>query len=152
MRRATKYGVVHCTMTDWDREVDIEEVHRWHVRRGIQSPLGSLSGYHGLIKRDGSLQLGRLSDEIGAHTPGYNDVSVSVIMVAGLYHKSGAGDNFSLPQLQRLGTVVSYWKKLYPGIEVLGHCDLIKGSKCPCLDVRSWMVSIFNNIKSKGEP
>ena len=152
MRKSTKYGVVHCTMTTEDRDVDIEEVHRWHVRRGIQSPEGSLSGYHGLIGRDGTLQLGRGQNEIGAHTPGYNDVSVGVVLVGGLVSDGLPGKNFKLEQFHTLSTVTNYWKLLWPNIIILGHSDLIKNSKCPSFDIQSWMNGMFNHVsKTKRE-
>ena len=153
MRKVTKYGVVHCTMTTEDRDIDIKEVHRWHVRRGIQSPLGGLSGYHGLIRRDGLLEAGRGSDEIGAHTPGYNDVSISVVLAGGLASDGRPGKNFTLKQLHELSKVIHYWKLMYPGIKIVGHSDLVKGGKCPSLDIQGWMNGMFNHVKaSKGGP
>ena len=151
MRKVTKYGVIHCTMTAEDTDVDIEDVHRWHVRRGIQSPNGTLSGYHGLIRRDGTLQLGRDFDEIGAHTPGYNDVSVSVVLAGGIVSDGLPGKNFKLPQLHTLSSVVDFWKKAWPGIEIVGHCDLIKGSKCPAFDVKGWMNGLFNHVSKTNK-
>jgi len=140
-------------MTTEDCDIDIEEVHRWHVRRGIQAPSGSLSGYHGLIKRDGTLQLGRDQNEIGGHTPGYNDISVGIVLVGGLVSDGLPGKNFRLKQFYKLSEVINYWKILWPSIIILGHCDLVKGNKCPSFDIQGWMNGMFNHVrkKQKGE-
>jgi N-acetylmuramoyl-L-alanine amidase len=103
--------------------------------------------------RDGTLQLGRGQQEIGAHTPGYNDVSVGVAMVGGVVSDGRPGKNFKLEQFYTLSAVTKYWKAMWPGIIILGHSDLIKNSKCPSFDVQGWMDGMFNHARKtkRGE-
>ena len=54
MREITKI-IVHCTATPEGREVDVEEIKRWHVDERGWSDVG----YHFHIKLDGTLQEGR---------------------------------------------------------------------------------------------
>ena len=58
-RTKTDIIVIHCTQTPSDMDFGVEKVTSWHKNRGFDT-----IGYHYLIKRDGTLQVGR--DEGGS--------------------------------------------------------------------------------------
>ena len=77
-RQITDTIVIHCTQTPKDMEVDVEKVTQWHKDRGFDT-----IGYHYLIKRDGTLQLGRDEDVVGAHAVAVNGTSIGVALAGG---------------------------------------------------------------------
>ena len=70
MRRIDKI-IVHCTATPEGRDVSVKEIDLWHRQRGFKGV-----GYHYVIGRDGTVDVGRPISEIGAHCSGYNSHSV----------------------------------------------------------------------------
>lgn len=86
--------ILHCTATPWQREVDIEEIRRWHTQGNNWSDVG----YHYLIQLDGSLQAGRDLTIAGAHTKGHNQRTVGVAYVGGLKADGEPGDTMTLEQ------------------------------------------------------
>jgi len=112
------------------------EVDAWHRHRGF---LGI--GYHYIIRRDGLLETGRDSEDVGAHARGFNSVSISVSMVGGVTEKDVtiAENNFKDEQWVTLKALVERLTELYPDAVVLGHRDLPRVSKdCPSFDVKQW--------------
>lgn len=147
-RRETWIGVIHCAATRGD--VDIKTVHQWHTLRGIWSDRG-LSGYHGLIRQDGTLELGREPLEMGAHALGHNDVSVSVCLAGGLGPDGKRGENnFKEPQWATLRKVVDYWRAVWPGIVICGHRELGALKDCPSFSVQMWFSNTYGVDEAKG--
>lgn len=146
-RPRTDFIVIHCSATKPSQDVDAREIDRWHRRQGWLK-----IGYHWVIKRDGTLETGRLLSEAGAHVKGYNDRSIGICMVGGVAEASGKPEsNFTPAQWETLeGTVVSMLG-LYPRATVVGHRDLspdLNGNgkvepneytkACPSFDVKQW--------------
>ena len=56
------------------KKCTVEDIHRIHINErkffGI--------GYHFFIRKDGTVNIGRGIDEVGAHCKGFNDISVGV--------------------------------------------------------------------------
>ena len=50
-----------------------DDVHRWHLQNGWVG-----IGYHFFVRKDGSVYRGRPENAIGAHTVGYNSVSIGI--------------------------------------------------------------------------
>lgn len=139
-RKTTLLGVIHCAATPPHMDIGAAEIHRWHYKRGIYSPRG-FTGYHAVIRRDGTLELGRQPLEMGAHARGHNAVSVSVCLVGGVAEDATTPeDNFTVPQWNTLKRVVDYWWAIWPGIPVCGHRDLGAPKACPSFDVEEWML------------
>jgi N-acetylmuramoyl-L-alanine amidase len=133
-----KYIVVHCSATPASMDVGASEIDRWHRARGWLR-----IGYHAVIRRDGTVEMGRALDEMGAHALGYNDKSVAVCLVGGIELVNGkqiATPNFTPEQYATLSFLLVEWTERFPHAEVLGHRDLPNVKKdCPSFDVRSWM-------------
>ena len=142
-RKQTNYIAIHCAWTTKAMDhVDAAEIDRWHRQRGW-----SRIGYSYVITRDGTVEVGRGHDEIGAHVKGYNHESVGVCLVGGLNDEKTAGeDNFTDAQWKALANLVTTLKDFYPDAEVLGHRDFPNVKKeCPCFDAREWWNKVQNS-------
>lgn len=137
-RAATKLGVIHCSATSPGMNVTVEQIHRWHVQRGIISDRGR-TGYHFLIDREGQLFAGRELNEMGAHAYGHNDESVSVCLFGGIDDDGRPQNNFTGPQWLTLEVIVSFWLALWPELVICGHNDLTDRKACPSFDVMNWL-------------
>jgi N-acetylmuramoyl-L-alanine amidase len=129
MSREINLLVVHCADTPASMDIGAAVINQWHLARGWSG-----IGYHDVILRDGSIERGRDLEEIGAHAAGHNENSIGVCLVGGK-----GGFNFTSAQMRSLNFYIDQMDSRYPGIEVLGHCDLPNVDKeCPCFDVRAW--------------
>lgn len=135
MRRRTEYIVIHCSATPPSMDVDVKDIDRWHRLKGWLKV-----GYHYVIKRDGTRQVGRKLEEVGAHVAGYNHKSVGVCMVGGMSEDmSHAQPNFTDEQWDVLKATVRELRDLYPEAIVVGHRDLDSKKECPSFDVTGWL-------------
>lgn len=127
--------VVHCADTPASMDIGVAEIRRWHTEERGWSDIG----YHYVIRRDGTIELGRdldgdgdVDEETGAHVWGYNKRSIGICMVGG---KGGA--NFTMPQYDALRNLVKALLEKYPGSALMGHRDLDESKECPSFDVRA---------------
>ncbi len=116
-RSSTKYIVLHHRAGNGDAK----SIHEGHLNQGWSG-----IGYHFYIRKDGSIYRGRPINTVGAHTQGYNSVSVGVCFEGNYENEK----SMSPLQLKAGQDLVSYLKELYPSAEVLGHRDL-QASACP---------------------
>lgn len=126
--------VVHCAATKPSQNIGVAKIREWHVQERRWSDVG----YHYVIKRDGTIQLGRPLERPGAHAKGYNKNSVGICLVGGLNAKGKAVDNYTAAQMASLYLVVAGLKRNFPGAKVCGHNDLTKSKTCPNFDVPAW--------------
>lgn len=128
--------VVHCSATKPSGDFDVNDIRRWHLKRGFVDV-----GYHYVIKRDGTLQKGRPLDRQGAHVSRFNHLSVGVCLIGGVSEADHrvAEDNFTAAQFDTLAKLLPQLQAKFPGAEILGHRDMPHVKKaCPSFDVRSW--------------
>ena len=64
IKRKINKIIIHCTATPEGRQIDIDDVRRWHIEERGWSDVG----YHFLILLDGTIQIGRPLERSGAHT------------------------------------------------------------------------------------
>jgi N-acetylmuramoyl-L-alanine amidase len=131
-----KFLVVHCSATPASMDIGAREIDRWHRAKGW-----TMIGYHFVIRRNGSVEVGRRIDQVGAHAAGFNSRSLGLCLVGGLSEDGRtAVDNFTAIQKTMLRTRLNMLKSAeYKHAEVLGHRDLPNVHKdCPSFDVRSW--------------
>ena len=100
-RTTTDTIVIHCTQTPADMDFGVEKVTSWHKNRGFDT-----IGYHYLIKRDGTLQVGRDEDVVGAHAVAVNGTSVGVALVGGGTINMGWENNFTPIQFETLKSII----------------------------------------------
>ncbi len=136
--------VIHCADTYTHMDIGAAEINQWHMDRGWTA-----IGYNFVIRRNGTLELGRdldndgdVIEETGAHAKGFNTTGIGVCLVGGRSLVDEPEPNFTGSQLTTLRSLVGTIRALIPGIEVLGHCDLPGVTKaCPCFDVKKWVES-----------
>lgn len=138
-RKSTNYIVIHCSYTTPNMDIGAEKIDDWH-RNGNGWKYGI--GYHYVIKRDGTIELGRPSDSIGAHTKNHNYHSIAICLIGGagldenkkLFPKA----NYTEVQWHTLKFVVERLHEEYPDADIVGHRDLQKKA-CPVFDVKEWV-------------
>lgn len=138
-RDRTDLIIVHCSATPPQMKTTIEDIHKWHLNRGIRSERGR-TGYHFVIERSGKIEQGRELMEMGAHARGYNDRSVGVCLVGGVRREDGKlvpEANYTEPQMDALEVVVSGLWHRFHGPIVAGH-NTFSNKDCPCFDVEAW--------------
>lgn len=116
--------IVHCADTPKDVYFDIEDIRRWHTQeRGFSDV-----GYHYVILLDGSIQVGRSLETIGAHCYGHNKASVGVCYIGGK-----GQDTRTKEQKESLNILLKTLKKIYPIATIHGHRDF-SDKDCPSFD------------------
>ena len=100
-------------------------------------------GYHYVIRRDGSIEMGRPADMIGAHTSGQNTYSLGICYEGGLRPSqppSKGGEVKYVPddtrtpeQKATLLALLRHLRTLYPNATIHGHNEF-SSKKCPCFD------------------
>ena len=118
--------VIHCSDTLIG---DVDTIRKYHMMPAERGGRGfSDIGYHFVIIPNGTVQVGRPENVVGAHTIGHNTDSIGVCLIG--------KTEFTIPQLEAM-------KKLVRGIlnanglthdEVICHYELdVKGKTCPNL-------------------
>jgi N-acetylmuramoyl-L-alanine amidase len=131
MRRINKI-IVHCTATPEGRPVTVNDVDKWHRRRGFDC-----IGYHYLIGLNGEVWPGRNIERAGAHCTGYNGDSIGVCYVGGLAADGKTPkDTRTAAQKAALIALIGKLKKEYPGVRVHGHREFANKA-CPCFDAKN---------------
>lgn len=127
--RNIKEIIIHCTATKEGRDFDVNDVRRWHLDRGYQDV-----GYHYVVKLDGTIQVGRPEDCVGAHCAGKNRQSIGICYVGGLDEKGNPKDTRTDEQKNSLRELVKQLRSKYGNVMVYGHNEF-SNKACPCFDV-----------------
>ena len=150
-RENTELIVIHCAATPPSMDIGVEEIRRWHLKKGWTD-----IGYHYVIRRDGTVEVGRNNRVQGAHAKGYNHESVSICLVGGVAEEKPKGakyapaeDNFTPIQYRRLYELIKEMQAMFPDAALLGHRDLPNISKdCPSFDVRRWFSALISTERT----
>lgn len=134
-RPRTDYIVVHCADTYASMDIGAKEIRKWHVEDNGWSDIG----YHFVIRRDGTREIGRKIDAQGSHVKGFNSCSVGICLVGGKGDDGKACNNFTKAQFDALWEVLQILRVHYPKAEVVGHRDLNGGKQCPSFEVSKWI-------------
>jgi len=141
--RAINTIVIHCSATKHERnDLDRDFIRKVHVEENGWSDIG----YHWIIRRDGTVQKGRMLGRGGAHAKGYNKTSIGICLMGGLHDNglpSEGIDFFTLEQQLSLAWMIEQTKQHFPIDTVVGHRELPNVKKaCPCFSVQRWLVSM----------
>lgn len=138
-REITTDIIVHGSWTPPTMDIGVEEIRRWHLARGFSD-----IGYHFVIRRDGTIEEGRLKNLQGAHVEGFNESSIGTCLVGGKPDEHDDVDgtwtfNYTYRQLVSLGGLIGRLMFDYPDISyVMGHRAYPGVSKdCPGFDVEA---------------
>ena len=72
-RDDTSRIVIHHTGNPTDDDLSAEQLHRSHQNLGWSGV-----GYHFIVRKDGSIELGRPVECVGAHAEGFNYCSIGI--------------------------------------------------------------------------
>ena len=83
-----QFLVLHCSATRVGQKVTVKDIDRWHRARGWKNGCG----YHYVIRRDGTIELGRPLEMVGAHCQYYNRHSIGICYEGGLDEQGRPAD------------------------------------------------------------
>ena len=146
-RKSTKFIVLHCSATRAKLAVTAAQIRQWHKAQGWSD-----IGYHYVIRRDATVELGRAETAVGSHVAGHNSNTVGICLVGGLNDATGKPeDNFTTAQKAAATKLIRELLLRYPGATILGHRDLSPDrdgdgvvergewlKECPCFDARTF--------------
>ena len=132
MRNINKL-IIHCSATrECDDSVNASVIDRWHKARGWKG-----CGYHFIVLIDGTIETGRMIDEVGAHVKGINKSSIGICYIGGLEKDGKTPKDTRTPnQKESLLLLIKTLKKIYPEATLHGHNEF-SNKACPSFDVQS---------------
>jgi N-acetylmuramoyl-L-alanine amidase len=137
-RTSTDFIAVHCSATKPSMDWGEDQIRASHLAQGWED-----IGYNCVIKRDGTIQIGKHPDDVGAHVKGFNHRSLGICLIGGLDEDGKATTlvtDYPQVQIDALLLALRFWKRYAPGAYIQGHRDFPKVAKdCPCFDVREWL-------------
>ena len=120
--------ILHCSDTPDGKEYTLEDINRWHKRRGFKDPnTGIPCGYHYLIYVTGKVVQGRPLGSVGAHTLGHNKRSIGICYIG--------REKMNAAQVASLCSLLKQLKKDYKGLKIYGHYEFDKKKTCPNQDM-----------------
>lgn len=119
LRSATKYIILH--HTEVMGRHDVREIHQWHLNKNWAG-----IGYHYYIDKDGDIYTGRPVMTVGAHTKGYNAISIGICF-EGNFDK----EQMSEQQLDASILLLSILSLGYHNAAIRGHRDFNTQKTCP---------------------
>lgn len=146
MSRQIDTIIVHASATPPSMDIGVEEIRKWHVEERGWSDVG----YHVVIRRDGTAEMGRPFWRAGAHCRGHNSNSIGVCLIGGTdaNDRKRATANFTLAQYKALAEWVEYLDVEFgPGLAVIGHRSFNSHKACPCFEVDS----LLSNLGERDE-
>lgn len=126
--------ILHCSATKEGQNFKAKDIDAWHKQRGFKG-----IGYHYVIDLDGTVEIGRPEDEIGAHCLNHNARSIGICYIGGLDTAGKAKDTRTPQQKAALVKLVADLKLKYPNATVDGHNEFANKA-CPCFIVKNEFV------------
>lgn len=116
-----------------------EDIGRYELDRKHRLQCKFDVGYHSIIKRDGTVELGRPFERVGAHTPDHDKLSLGICMIGGKSEKGKAVNNFTVKQFESLLIVVKEYSAACEMAIVVGHSIIDRSTTCPHFSVPAWL-------------
>ena len=120
--------IVHCSANKAGSALRMADIDRYHRSLGWKC-----CGYHYVIPTDGTIEVGRPEEMVGAHCVNHNKYSIGVCYIGGL-----AADGITPAETRTEAQTVALQKLLadlklrYPNALILGHCELdYRKPHCP---------------------
>ena len=136
--------VIHCSATKEDKDYSVADIKKWHLQRGFNDV-----GYHFIIKLDGTIEIGRPLDKVGAHVNNNNTGTIGICYIGGLDSKGKPKDTRTDEQKDSLLNLITLLKNNINIKEIKGHRDFSKDlnnngkidkfeyiKDCPCFEVK----------------
>ena len=130
--RAIDKIIIHCSATPEGRDDKTSDIKQWHTAKGWSD-----IGYHYVIELDGSVNMGRDIDRIGAHVRGENTGSIGICYIGGMDKEMiSPKDTRNAKQKEALKCLISDLKSTYGALTVHGHNEYDSNKACPSFDVQ----------------
>jgi N-acetylmuramoyl-L-alanine amidase len=135
MSRAIKWIIIHQSASNNSAHDNIETIRQWHVSERKFKDVG----YHYFIRKDGTLEKGRLEDKEGAHAKGHNRGTIGICL-SGLFHKTDPKLQPTPEQLNALEVLLIDLCSRHELTrqDILGHAD-VGATDCPGFDLDKWL-------------
>lgn len=139
-RDDTSRIVIHHTGNPTDDDLSAEQLHRSHLNLGWAGV-----GYHFIVRKDGTVELGRPVECVGAHVEGFNYTSIGVHVCGNfdLVEPTEAQIN-ALPML--LADICDAYGLIASDSVVMGHKDLM-ATDCPGNNLYKQLDTIRGNAE-----
>ena len=125
MRKLDKI-IIHCADTKYTMDIGVNEIRQWHLQRGWND-----IGYHYVIRKDGTIEVGRNVKIKGSHCYGKNTGSIGICWVGGY----GGVDDRTPEQKKALIELIEQLWKNYGKLSLHGHNEFSSKS-CPNFNVQ----------------
>ena len=124
--------IVHCSANREGCKLRLADIDRYHKSLGWKG-----CGYHYVIPTDGTIEVGRPEEMVGAHCKNHNRHSIGVCYIGGLAADGKTSkDTRTAEQKRALKLLLDDLHLRYPKALILGHCDLDPMKPCcPGFDV-----------------
>ena len=123
--------VVHCSANKAGSALRMADIDRYHRSLGWKC-----CGYHYVIPTDGSIEIGRPEEMVGAHCVNHNKYSIGVCYIGGLAADGiTPADTRTEAQKHALKSLLTDLQRRYPNALIVGHCELdYRKPHCPGFD------------------
>jgi len=138
-----KIIILHCAATPDHLDskhskidFDVEDIRKWHINNNKWADVG----YHYVIKRDGTIQMGRLETTVGSHVKGHNKGSLGICLIG--------TKEFTDAQFKSLDKLYIdlYIRHGIDSRDVYGHYEFAD-KECPNLDMNKMRLRFLNITK-----
>ena len=121
--------IIHCSAVKPWQESGVREIDRWHRAKGWKS-----CGYHYVVRRDGTVELGRPMEEVGAHCLNRNRHSIGICYEGGLDAEGRPADTRTEAQKKALRELLQQLHAQFPRAIIAGHNVFNPMKACPCFN------------------
>lgn len=127
--------ILHCSATKRSSNIKAIDIDRWHKAKNWKG-----CGYHYVIDVDGTIEQGRVDDEVGAHCQGRNKHSIGICYSGGLDEKTEKPkDTRTDEQKTSMYRLVRELLEKYHLSIFDVHCHNEYAAKaCPCFDINKF--------------
>ena len=130
MRKIDKI-IIHCSATPEGRDVKMETIRDWHLKRGWSD-----IGYHYVIELDGKIVPARPLERIGAHCRGENTSSIGICYVGGVDKDMKPKDTRTDAQRAALHSLLYDLTDNFAKATIHGHNEF-SSKACPSFNVQT---------------
>lgn len=123
--------IVHCSANKAGSALRMADIDRYHRSLGWKC-----CGYHYVIPTDGSIEIGRPEEMVGAHCVNHNKYSIGICYIGGLAADGiTPADTRTEAQKHALKSLLTDLQRRYPNALIVGHCELdYRKPHCPGFD------------------
>jgi N-acetyl-anhydromuramyl-L-alanine amidase AmpD len=141
-RKETNYIIIHSTNTKPNVDLSARDIDEKHRKKGLLK-----IGYHCVVKRDGTIDLGRPFNEIGAHLQSHDHESIGICIVGGLNTRGVVAPDYTKEQFKSLFFLLNTLKYVYTKAKIVGHRDVDSG-ECPSFNVSEWFTGAIALVRT----